>query len=294
MDYLPIALFALAGIEFAFLAHFVLTHGRGNKTFKGLVAFFFLVLSSTAAFYTALWWRMVIQDVGGLTSLPWPDLLTAMAVPAGSVWVVQLMAGYLFSRGIHRLALATTPRRDETGPMHRFMEWLGDEASGFRTVLGYIVFASLVDISLDYTVRNALINWGIVERPKPMEVGDYPFKYLNMLRFVTMFVWGPIKEEVMFRVLPLAPVIAFVSTSPKRVFGIMAAFAALFGAIHPYGLIGKVTVAISGFLFGLVFLKCGGLKKRFVKASACAMAAHGVSNLFGVLDVWWQYFEDTL
>ncbi len=174
--------------------------------------------------------------------------------------------------------------------MNSFMEWLADEAKGFKAVLGYVVFAALVVISLDYAVDSALINLGLAPSPPLPAVGDTPFRYYNAMMFATMFLWGPIKEEVIFRVLPLSVVVSFISRKPAYVFGAMAACAGIFGAIHPYGLAGKTQVAIAGFFFGLVFLKCGGMSKSFVKASACAMAAHGLSNLFTVIDAWWDYF----
>ncbi len=177
--------------------------------------------------------------------------------------------------------------------VNRFMDWLADEARGPWTILGYVVFAALVVVSLDYSVENALVNWGFVKAPDFPKPGEHPFRHYNALMFISMFVWSPVKEEVIFRVLPLSVVIAFVSRSPRVVFGIMAAFTILFGAIHPYGDIAKSTVAIDGFFFGLVFLKCGGLNRSFVKASVCTMATHGFTNVFLILDEWWQYFELT-
>lgn len=179
------------------------------------------------------------------------------------------------------------------GPVNKFMAWLTDDAKGFWITTGYIVFAALVVISLDYSIENALINWGFVKAPPLPEAGHSPFQYYNVLMFITLFSWGPVKEEIIFRVLPLSIVIAFVSTSPAAIFGLMTTFAAIFGAIHPYGLAGKIQTGIAGFFYGLVFLKCGGLKRSFVKASVCAMAAHGLTNAFLVLDEWWKYVELT-
>lgn len=176
--------------------------------------------------------------------------------------------------------------------LNNFFQWLDEEAKGW-TVLGYIVFATLVVVSLDYSVQAALVNWHIIPEPPLPKVGDTPFKYFNTFNFISMFLWAPVKEEIIFRVLPLFVVIAFVLKSPRLVFGAATLFAILFGAIHPYGLVGKIQIAIDGFFFSLVFLKCGGLNKSFVKASICAMVAHGLSNVFTVMDAWWQYFELT-
>lgn len=175
--------------------------------------------------------------------------------------------------------------------MAKFMAWLADEAKGYKAILGYVIFAAIIVVSLDYAVESALINWHFMAAPPLPQEGETPFKYINVFGFINLFGWGPMKEEVLFRVLPLSIVIAFVSTAPRVVFGFMAAFAILFGAIHPYAAIGDVQVAVAGFFFGLVFLKCGGMNKAFIKASACAVAAHGLSNALTVLDAWWRYFE---
>ncbi|MGE5298229.1 MAG: lysostaphin resistance A-like protein [Acidobacteriaceae bacterium] len=176
--------------------------------------------------------------------------------------------------------------------MNKFMDWLKNDAKGWQ-IVGYVVFAALITVSLDFSVENALINWGLVPKPPLPEPTDTPFAYYNAYIFISMFIWGPIKEEVIFRVLPLSIVIAFISTSPKFVFPAATVFAILFGAIHPYSTVVKIDVAISGFFFGLVFLKCGGMNKAFVKASIAAMAAHGLANALIVLDTWWRFFELT-
>ena len=78
------------------------------------------------------------------------------------------------------------------------------------------------------------------------------------------------------------------------VFGLNAVFAAIFGAIHPYGLNDKILVGIGGFFFGLVFLKCGGLNKSYFKASIAAILAHSFNNVLIVIDAWLHYYGLTL
>jgi len=187
--------------------------------------------------------------------------------------------------------METMPEAVQGNPATRFLAWLGEEAKGFWTITGYVVFTALIVASIDYTVQSAMINWGFVKAPPLPEVGDTPFQYFNVFSFLSVFIWGPIKEEVMFRLLPLAFIIAFVSRRPGLVFGAVIILTAIFGAIHPYSTVGRIQVAIDGFFFGLVFLKCGGLNNRFVKAWVCAVCAHGLSNVFVVVDAWWDYFQ---
>ena len=181
-------------------------------------------------------------------------------------------------------------------PVHKFMDWLAEEPKGVLPVIGYAAFGALIAISVDYTVHNALLNWGIIPRPELGNLKDIPFPYkgYNVLDFTGMFAWLPLKEEIFSRIVPLAFVTAFVSRRPSVVFGLNALFAVIFGVIHPYGLEGKILTGISGFCFGLVFLKCGGLNKSYIKASAAAVLAHGFTNVFVVLDDLWRYYELTL
>ena len=175
--------------------------------------------------------------------------------------------------------------------MKNFMDWLESEAKGFWVVSGYLVVAAVIVVSLDYVVTAALENWGLIpSRPLPVPE-NYPLRYYNVLMMISTFVWAPLKEEIIHRFIPLAVVISFVSKRPVVVLGTMVVFAGLFGAIHPYGLKGKVEVAIGGLLLGLVFLKCGGLNKRFIKATVCAIVTHGLINIFIVLDELWRYYE---
>lgn len=169
------------------------------------------------------------------------------------------------------------------------MEWLGDEAKDIA-VPGYILLAGLISLSLSQVVSEALINLGILPPPRVGAV-DPLIKYMNVFILVEMLVIWPIMEEIIFRFLPLAMVISFISSSPRFVFGVSSFFAVLFGTIHPYGLPGKIDVAIAGFMFSLIFLKCGGLTKHFRKATIAAIAAHTASNAFLLLYKWWEALQ---
>jgi membrane protease YdiL (CAAX protease family) len=179
--------------------------------------------------------------------------------------------------------------------MTKFMAWLADEAKG-RTYFWYIIFTGLIVISVDWSVTAAAENWFPTPRDPntPYTPPTNPLEYWNALLYFSAFVLGPIKEEILFRILPLCIVIEFVSKTPRYVFGAAVAFAILFGAIHPYSIVGNIQVAVAGFFFGLCFLKCGGMNSSFVKASVAAIAAHGISNVLITLDAYYQYLEKVL
>ncbi len=173
--------------------------------------------------------------------------------------------------------------------MTKFMEWLSDGTKGLKDMFGYVVLAGLIVASLQYCVSAALMNWGIT--PEHQVTRSNPFQFWGIMGMIEICLKSPLMEELIFRVLPLSLVIAFVSKSPRALFGVTIMFALLFGAIHPYSLQGKIQVGIAGFFFGLVFLKCGGMKNLFIRASVAAVLAHGLSNFLSVLLEYWEYLE---
>lgn len=171
--------------------------------------------------------------------------------------------------------------------MEKVMAWLNEESKGIGAFLGYAALAALLVVSLQQIVEGALINWKILPEPTGKIVS--PFEYFSLLSVAEILVIGPIMEELWFRILPLTILIAFVSKKPGFVFGAVIVFALLFGAIHPYGLHQRINIAIGGIFFGLNFLKCGGLQKKFIKAGMAAITAHSLTNLFVLLYAWWEY-----
>ncbi len=176
--------------------------------------------------------------------------------------------------------------------MQKLMEWLADEAK-VRQIAGYVLLAALVDVALVYTVRAALINWGIVEAPPYDPNPQNPFGYYNALLFVSILVQAPLFEETIFRLVPLT-IVVFFTKKPASVLTTVVLFAVLFGTIHPYGAIGRAQVAIAGLVFGVMFLKCGGLNGRAVKAWLSSMAAHSMANLFILGFEYYDYLERVL
>lgn len=173
------------------------------------------------------------------------------------------------------------------------MDWLADEAKGSRQITGYILLAALVDVALVYTVRAALINWGIVPDDPLDPDPQSPFKYYNALMFFGALVQAPLLEETIFRLVPLTIVIFF-TKRPTVVLTTVVLLAALFGAIHPTDTIGRVQAAAAGLAFGVVFLKTGGLQGKAIKPWLCSMVAHSAANLFLFVYIYYDYLEQVL
>ena len=174
--------------------------------------------------------------------------------------------------------------------MQKLMDWLADEAKGAWPVIGYILLIALIDVSLVYTVESALTNWGIVPRPAFDPHPESPFKYFSFLTYTSILVQAPLFEETLFRFVPLT-IVLFFTKRPGVVFTFVLLLAALFGALHPYSIISNVQVAIAGLVFGLIFLKCGGLQGRVLKGWFCSMAAHAMANLFLIGYEYYEYLD---
>src|SRR5260221_410968 len=86
--------------------------------------------------------------------------------------------------------------------LESFLSWL-EEDTTLMTAIGYVVFAALIVVSVDYAVHNALVNWHYVPKDPLPQAGDTPLKYQNFYSLVLLFAWAPVQEEIIFRVLPL-------------------------------------------------------------------------------------------
>jgi len=177
--------------------------------------------------------------------------------------------------------------------MQKLMDWLSDEAKGAGKITGYILLIALIDVALVYTVKSALINWGIVPGPTYVPDPESPFKYFSWFTYTSILVQAPLFEETLFRFVPLT-IVLFFTKRPGVVFTFVLLLATLFGAVHPYSIIGNVQVAIAGLVFGLIFLKCGGLQGRVLKAWFCSIAAHAMANLFLLGYEYYEYLDYVL
>lgn len=169
------------------------------------------------------------------------------------------------------------------------MEWLEEEAKGLA-IIGYIILSGLMIVSLQQMVYAMLSNWGII---LSSHTTSNPFELTSKYMLIELFLISPIFEELFFRIAPLSIIISFVSKSPKTILGWSTFFAILFGFMHPYQFSSRIGVAIGGFFFGLLFLKSGGLEKKFIKAGLTVIAAHGTTNFLILLYGFWEHLITT-
>jgi len=148
------------------------------------------------------------------------------------------------------------------------MRWLKEEALGIQAV--FLIFAA-VAVNLLYVIvgLNVTASLGIDIPPASGAEDLVDFSSL-FLRSGDMLL-----EEVAFR-LPLA-ILVWAAWPLIGIIAFAGFASVVFGAIH--GSLWHVLFqGVGGFMFSLLFLKCGGLQKRWVKALACAFTAHFLYN----------------
>ncbi len=153
--------------------------------------------------------------------------------------------------------------------MDRFTSWLGKEAQG-KQIFGYIIgtitlafFFTAFFLSLFYSTHTDLSSMS--KSTADIVPG---FLFLMIIPLIT--------EEIMFRFLPLmwAKEMRF---SIKGILIVALISSVFFGYIHgnAYNIVFQGT---TGFLFSLLFLKCGGMQSKYFKATCCTFTAHYMFN----------------
>lgn len=149
------------------------------------------------------------------------------------------------------------------------MNWIEKEERGinvFFFILRY-AFLSLISSSLILIIYLSLD----VRMKGPEVFSLHSGQELVWILTIMAFI-----EEAIFRL----PLVIFIrrNWSPKSVLIIAVILSVIFGLFHA-GIQSLPMQGVSGFLLSLVFLKCGGLQRKFFKAYLSSTAAHLISNL---------------
>lgn len=130
----------------------------------------------------------------------------------------------------------------------------------------------------DIVVIASLCFWVIVTKGWEVPLGWPSALYApKIARFFAVLLRDAIGEEVLFRLLPIALVR---QATPSRAWLLFTVFASsiLFGYVH--GSLSNILVqGTIGFAFAFVFLKCGGMNGRYLKALFWTSATHAMVNL---------------
>lgn len=155
--------------------------------------------------------------------------------------------------------------------MAKLWRWLEKELHGFD-LLVFIFKCSVLNILWCCLVMLVLhiIN---VEFPATRELPPLPAELVFLAPFVLLVV--ALAEEIFFR-LPLAWAIKVFGESKWTLVSAVALSTA-FGLAHGH-VLNIFVQGVSGLILCAIFLKCGGLQKKYFKALATATLAHAFCN----------------
>lgn len=155
--------------------------------------------------------------------------------------------------------------------MEKLFAWLEVEPSGrelwkffAKVIFGLWCFAVIIEAGFNILGVN----------PPADQRFDYLIKEHPVLIMSLLPLFAAI-EEFIFRL----PLILFIwkNAQPKTMLMIMIFLSVIFGLGHG-GWVGVPIQGVMGFIFCLVFLKCGGMQKKYMKAFFSSTGVHFAYN----------------
>jgi len=151
------------------------------------------------------------------------------------------------------------------------MNWLTEETHGRRIYL-WIFGTLLLGYIYTFAAFAVLGRMGVTIHP---QVSDLKIDITSWSLPFLLFFFALI-EEMMFR-LPL--MIAVNADADKKIIFLFAfILSVVFGLLHG-GIEHIFLQGAGGFLYCILFLKCGGYQKNYLQATAVSTAAHFLWNL---------------
>ena len=176
-----------------------------------------------------------------------------------------------------------------------FMSWLEKEAKGYN-VIAIVIGAVILDFILTVVVIYAMevINFNISNTPTRFSVTETEnsIKILSLYLPCLLYVSAAM-EECIFRCMPLVPAVEICGTS-KMVLLVAVVSSIMFGVIHG-GYDHIFLQGVGGFIYCIVFLKCGGFNENYTKGFLSSTTSHFLFNmtlmLIAVIAEGNQYFS---
>lgn len=163
--------------------------------------------------------------------------------------------------------------------MGRFETWLRREASVFSSIVWAILCLVLQKIYVFiffYLISFAEIPVGENEVIRGIFELPLPSLFFMLVQFAFF-------EEVIFRL----PISWIVKTSDKKLSGVIfasAVFSLLFGLAHSY-VFSVFLQGVLGFLFCILYLKCGGFEGKILKPLIVTTLTHATYNFLLVFHI---------
>lgn len=156
--------------------------------------------------------------------------------------------------------------------LDKILAVLEREVCGWKAVIGFSLSASLVYLVWAICITNFYFLTGIWQNEFVTTTHTK-----DLFEVIGLIIFTPIWEEVVFRYMPLIIVIMLCGVS-KKVLYCALIVSILFGFLHG-GYAHIFVQGVVGILFSIVFLKCGGLQKKYIKAVSASTLTHfGVNS----------------
>jgi hypothetical protein len=151
------------------------------------------------------------------------------------------------------------------------MKWLSREACGWHIPF-WIGAVLLFEFLFYMPAAHAVIKlFHVAVLPVPCE----PYTILS-LSFPFLLFRDAFKEEILFR-LPIAGMIEMHWKIPLVIFSALSV-QILFGWLHAKSLPHVFLQGVGGICYSLLFLKCGGLSRNYLKATLTTAITHFLYN----------------
>lgn len=151
--------------------------------------------------------------------------------------------------------------------LSRWLDWL-EQREPFVKQLEFLFLISCMNMLL---MRVGVNLYHVLGIDYSSEANTVPFGNFSPLEYLSQIPWNNVQEELRYRLIPLA--IPILGGSRRLVLPMALASSVSFGVLHG-GLVHIPLQGVMGVFFSIIFLKCGGMQKRFVRATSMAIFAH--------------------
>lgn len=157
--------------------------------------------------------------------------------------------------------------------MGYLLRWLSQEVKGKR-VLFLIIIVVILNIAYAFCVGSILQFLGV-------GLGDNSIFINNLLAspwyYNILFIIGAaFLEEIIFRFIPILFCVKIFGISRWSLL-VVFLVSCEFGYFH-YGFVSIFLQGVSGILYSIVYIKCGGFQRRHFKALLSSTVAHALYN----------------
>jgi hypothetical protein len=157
------------------------------------------------------------------------------------------------------------------------IDWVREEPQTLEDY-AWAILTAFIAYLLVIVGFQILVGTGILTPVFPLMPGKAVAQYDPF----TTIVLAPIREEILYRAIPLWLAVRF-TRDESLILGVVVASSLAFGIGHPLGAASIALQGIGGLISCALYLKCGGLRGAFLAPFSCVVIEHMAGNAFLVL-----------